>query len=77
MNSESQDLYECLGLQRDATDTQIKQQYRKLAFQCHPDKNKTPVAKVQFQKISEAYDILSQPKKRKVYDAMGYEAVSG
>ena len=77
MNSESRDLYECLGLQRDATDTQIKQQYRKLAFQCHPDKNKTPEARLQFQKISEAYDILSQPKKRKVYDTMGYEAVSG
>lgn len=76
MESTSRDLYDCLGLQRDATETQIKQQYRKLAFQCHPDKNKTPEARIQFQQISEAYDILSQPKKRKVYDAMGYDAVS-
>ena len=76
MSDDSFDLYDCLGLQRDATQSQIKQQYRKLAFQCHPDKNKTPEAKIQFRKISEAYDILSQPQKRKAYDSLGYQAVS-
>jgi curved DNA-binding protein len=70
------DLYHILNLNKSATDTEIKKSYRKLAFQCHPDKNKAEDAKLQFENISEAYDILSKPDKRRIYDQFGYEAVS-
>jgi curved DNA-binding protein len=70
------DLYHILNLNKSATDTEIKKSYRKLAFQCHPDKNKSEEAKFQFENISEAYDVLSKPDKRRIYDQFGYEAVS-
>ena len=70
------DLYHILNLNKSATDTDIKKSYRKLAFQCHPDKNKSEEAKIQFKNISEAYEILSKPDKRRMYDQFGYDAVS-
>jgi len=70
------DLYEVLKLRKDATSDEIKKSYRKLAFQCHPDKNKSPEARSQFREISEAYEILSHSSKKETYDRFGYEAVS-
>ena len=57
------DLYDILKVDKNSTTKQIKDSYKKLAFQYHPDKN--PGTKDMFQKISEAYDILSNEKKRK------------
>jgi len=67
------DLYSSLDLSRDASEEEIKKSYRKLAFQCHPDKNKEPSAQKQFQEISEAYEILSNSNKRQTYDKFGYD----
>ena len=69
-------MYEVLNIHKDATSDDIKKSYRKLAFQCHPDKNKSPEARSQFREISEAYEILSHGAKKETYDRFGYEAVS-
>ena len=71
------DLYSILNISKNANGDEIKKSYRKLAFQCHPDKNKASTAQTQFQEISEAYDILSNPQKRSTYDRFGYETVQG
>lgn len=65
--------YEILGVQRHASKTEIRRAYRKLALQWHPDKNpdKPEEAAEMFRKVSEAYDILSDPSKRQHYDRFG------
>lgn len=70
------DYYEILGLQRNATDTQLKQAYRKLAFQYHPDKSKDDASIAIFRDISNAYAILSNPKKRVAYDTYGLDGLN-
>ncbi|MDI9643857.1 MAG: molecular chaperone DnaJ [Candidatus Verstraetearchaeota archaeon] len=65
------DYYEVLGVPRDATPEQIKDAYRKLALQYHPDRNKSPDAEEKFKEISEAYAVLSDPQKRSQYDMLG------
>ncbi|KAF9942271.1 hypothetical protein BGZ75_004667 [Mortierella antarctica] len=64
-------LYDILGVAVDATPAQIKKNYRALALQNHPDKNPDPDAHEKFQKISEAYQILSDPKLRSDYNMYG------
>lgn len=72
------DYYEILGVARDATDDQIKQAYRKLALQFHPDRNKNnPEAEEKFKEATEAYEVLRDPKKRASYDKFGHEGVGG
>ena len=71
------DYYDILGLIKTSTKDDIKKAYKKLAFKYHPDKNKLPGASEKFRDISEAYDILSDIDKRRMYDSFGYEAVSG
>jgi len=71
------DLYEILNIEKQATGEQIKKAYKKLAFKNHPDKNKSPDAENKFQDISEAYEILMNTDKRRMYDNFGYESVSG
>jgi len=71
------DYYQILGVDKDASIDDIKKAYRKLALQCHPDKNldnKTE-AESKFQQISEAYQVLSDEEKRKNYDLYGTESV--
>ena len=64
-----QDYYKILGINKNATKTEIKSAYRKLAFKYHPDKNtKDPKAKEKFIKINEAYEVLNDTGKRKKYD---------
>ncbi len=62
------DYYKVLGVDRKATQEDIKKAYRKLARQYHPDTNKDPGAEDRFKQISEAYDVLGDPDKRKKYD---------
>ena len=64
-----------LGVQKGATKDQIKDAYRKLALQFHPDRNKSPEAEGRFKEISEAYAVLSDDEKRRQYDSFGREGV--
>jgi molecular chaperone DnaJ len=65
------DYYKTLQVDRKATPEEIKKAYRKLARQYHPDTNKAPDAEDRFKQISEAYDVLGDPEKRKRYDRGG------
>ncbi len=67
----SQDLYELLGVSRDADAETIKKAYRKMARTLHPDVNPDPATKEKFQEVSRAYEVLSDPQKRAAYDRGG------
>ena len=70
-----QDFYETLGVNRQATDDELKKAYRKLAKQYHPDvKPGDKAAEEKFKEISEAYDVLSDAGKRRTYDQFGHSA---
>lgn len=71
------DFYQILGVARDADDATIKKAYRKMALQYHPDKNKAPSAAAKFQDISEAFQVLSNPDKKQIYDTYGEEGLKG
>lgn len=71
------DFYKILGISRNANDDEIKKAYRKLALKYHPDKNKTPEAEERFKEIAEGYEILSDKKKRDIYDQYGEEGLKG
>src|SRR5215470_10015897 len=69
------DYYSVLGVRRDASDKEIKQTYRRLARQYHPDVNPGDAsAEQKFKEISEAYAVLSNPDSRKKYDRFGHQA---
>jgi DnaJ-domain-containing protein 1 len=65
------ELYERIGVARTATAQDIKKAYRRLAHQLHPDINPDPVAAERFKRVTEAYDVLSDPRRREVYDLTG------
>ena len=70
--AEKRDYYEVLGVKRDASQDEIKDSYRKLAMQFHPDRNKDAGAEERFKEISEAYAVLSDNQKRQQYDTLGH-----
>ncbi|KAA8517407.1 hypothetical protein F0562_017700 [Nyssa sinensis] len=73
------DYYKVLQVDRNAKDDELKKAYRKLAMKWHPDKNPNNKkgAEAKFKQISEAYDVLSDPQKRAVYDQYGEEGLKG
>ena len=75
MATEKRDYYEVLGVERSATDEQVKRAYRKLAVKFHPDKNPDdPHAEEKFKELGEAYDVLIDSNKRAAYDRFGHAA---
>jgi molecular chaperone DnaJ len=70
--AEKRDYYEVLGVQKGASRDEIKDSYRKLALQYHPDRNKEAGAEEKFKEISEAYAVLSDDQKRAQYDNLGH-----
>lgn len=77
MTATQRDYYAVLGVPRNADEKAIKDAFRRLALQYHPDRNKQPEAEEKFKEIAEAYAVLSDPKKRAEYDRRGFAGVSG
>ncbi|KAF8938599.1 hypothetical protein EDD21DRAFT_167697 [Dissophora ornata] len=73
IRSSGGDFYKVLGVQKNATEVEIKKAYRKLALQMHPDKNGAPGADEAFKIVSKAFTVLSDPQKRAVFDQHGPE----
>lgn len=71
-----EDYYDLLGVARNASDGEIKKSYRRLAMKFHPDRNRdNPGTEEKFKQVKEAYEVLSDPKKRSAYDQFGHAGV--
>ena len=77
MTTNKRDYYEVLGVPRDAAGEEVKKAFRKLALEYHPDRNKNAGAEEKFKEVNEAYQVISDPKKRADYDRFGHRGVSG
>ncbi len=76
--AEKRDYYEVLGLDKNASEDDIKRAYRKLAIKYHPDRNPgDKVAEEKFKEAAEAYDVLHDPQKRQQYDQFGFNGPQG
>src|SRR5438477_5735850 len=73
----ARDLYEILGIERDASDEDIRKAYRRLARELHPDVSSDPETEERFKEVAGAYEILSDPEKRARYDAFGTAGPGG
>jgi len=73
--NKKKDYYQILGIPRSATDRDIKKAFRKMAVKYHPDKNKSADAEATFRDIAEAHEVLSDEKKRRIYDQYGEDGL--
>ena len=74
MTTSKRDYYEVLGISRDASDEDVKKAFRKLALEYHPDRNRSDGAEERFKEVNEAYQVLSDTRKRGDYDRFGHAA---
>ena len=71
------DYYKILGISKGASEDDVRKAYRKMALKFHPDKNKSAGAEEKFKEIAEAYEVLSDKRKREIYDKYGEEGLKG
>ncbi|KKQ03886.1 MAG: chaperone protein, partial [candidate division WS6 bacterium GW2011_WS6_36_26] len=74
---EKRDYYEVLGVDKKATQSELKKAYRNLVKKYHPDSNKNDGAEEKFKEVQEAYEILSDESKRSAYDQYGHAGTAG
>ena len=77
MATTEHDYYELLGVGRDATHAEIKGAFRRLARELHPDVSEQPDAELRFRAVAEAYEVLSDPERRRTYDRFGHAGLRG